>query len=244
MGPFARTQGGSPPLAEADFFAYRVLDPAPGASVAARLDTGDPWVVERPQGKGRVILLATPLDAEAGTLPVNPDFVPLVHEWVFHLAGGREPRTLQSGEPWVLDLDPPPARDLKAVPLQTPGGRTVNVPVVHTEGSARVRFDDTSEAGVYRLTLPGPPGSFSYASVVADARESDPSPLEPAEAAVLAKGWPLVFESDPARLTSRLLEAGRGARHEAWRGLILAALAGLCLEVYLTRRLVRSQGGG
>jgi hypothetical protein len=38
------------------------------------------------------------------------------------------------------------------------------------------------------------------------------------------------------------LAAERGGRRELWRGLVLAALAGLCLEVYLTRRLVRSQG--
>ncbi|SIO32286.1 N-terminal double-transmembrane domain-containing protein [Singulisphaera sp. GP187] len=242
MGPFA--PGETPALAEADLFAYRVLTPAPGASVSARLDTGDPWVVERSQGKARVILLAAPLDAEAGTLPVNPDFVPLVHEWVFHLAGGREPRTLHPGEPWVVDLDPPPAADLTALTLQTPAGTSVSLPVVRALDSVRVRFDDTNEAGVYRLTLPDPPGGFAYASVLADGRESDSTPLEPAEAATLAQGWPLVFEADPARLASRLLAAERGGRHEAWRGLILAALAGLCLEVYLTRRLVRSQGVG
>ncbi len=48
MSPFG--QGDAPPLGEADFFAYRVLAPSPGASVSARLDTGDPWVVERPWG--------------------------------------------------------------------------------------------------------------------------------------------------------------------------------------------------
>ena len=90
MSPFG--QGDDPPLAEADFFAYRLLAPVPGASVSARLDTGDPWVVERPMGRGRVLVLATPIDAEAGTLPVNPDFVPLTHEWVFHLAGGSDGR--------------------------------------------------------------------------------------------------------------------------------------------------------
>ncbi|WP_406698615.1 BatA domain-containing protein [Singulisphaera sp. Ch08] len=242
MGPFA--QGETPALAEADLFVYRVLTPAPGASVSARLDSGDPWVVERPQGKGRVILLAAPLDAEAGTLPVNPDFVPLIHEWVFHLAGGREPRTLHPGEPWVVDFASPERVDLTALTLQTPAGTTVDLPVIRASGSARVRFNDTSESGVYRLTLPNPPGGFAFASVLADGREADPALLEPAEAATLAKGWPLVFEPSPARLTSRLLEAERGGRREAWRGLILAALAGLCLEVYLTRRLVRSQGVG
>ena len=40
--------GDSPPLAGADLFEYRVLEPAKGASVTARLDTGDPWIVERP----------------------------------------------------------------------------------------------------------------------------------------------------------------------------------------------------
>ena len=75
---------------------YRVLHAGRGrnpAAAIARLDTGDPWAVERPFRKGRVIVLAGPLDAEGGTLPVNPDFVPLVHELIFHLADpvGRRP---------------------------------------------------------------------------------------------------------------------------------------------------------
>jgi hypothetical protein len=240
MAPFATSE--APPLAEADFFAYRVLTPTPGASVSARLDTGDPWVVERPQGRGRVLLLAGPIDAEAGTLPVNPDFVPLTHEWVFHLAGSRESSTVRPGEPLVFKLVPPPEGSITSLPLQTPGGALERAPVVRGAGSAHARFDDTSEAGIYRLTLPDPPGGFVYASVASDGRESDPAPLEPLEAAKLAEGWPLVFEPDPARLNARLFAAERGGRQELWRLLVLAALGGLCLEVYLTRRLVRSQG--
>ena len=45
-------QGESPPLAGADLFEYRVLEPAKNASVTARLDTGDPWIVERRFGNG------------------------------------------------------------------------------------------------------------------------------------------------------------------------------------------------
>ena len=84
--------GDAPALAEADLFAYRVLAPREGSSVLARLDTGDPWIVERPHGKGRVLLLASALDAEAGTLPVNPDFVPFAHELILHLGAGRDVR--------------------------------------------------------------------------------------------------------------------------------------------------------
>src|SRR5262249_37593363 len=148
--------------------------------VAARLDTGDPWVVERLRGKARVLLLATPVDAEAGTLPVKPDFVPLVHEGGLHLAGGPGGPEGVAGEPFVFGVNPPPPSQVKTLSLLTPGGATVSVPVVHSTGAARVRIDETSEAGIYRLTLSDPPGGFAYGSVVGDGRESDPAPLEPA----------------------------------------------------------------
>jgi len=68
------------------------------------------------------------------------------------------------------------------------------------------------------------------------------TPLDPAEAARLAEGRQLVFESDPDHMIAGLFTAEPGGKHEVWRFLVLAALAGLCLEVYLTRRLVRTQG--
>lgn len=233
MSPLGR--GEPPALAAADFFAYRVLGPAPGTSVTARLDTGDPWVVDR--SAPRVMLLAAAIDAEAGTLPVNPDFVPLVHEWIFALAGGRAPTPLQPGEPWIIELDPPPATTAATLTLHAPGGATMTLPVVRAERSARVRVDDTRVPGVYRLDLPG--GANRFAVVAHDGRESDLRPLTTAEMQTLAQGWPLAFETDPAHATSRLLAAGPDARHEAWRALVLAALGLLCFEIYLTRRLAR-----
>ncbi len=238
--PFA--QGDSPALADADLFAYFRLEPLTGASVSARLDTGEPWAVEKSQGKGRVLLLSGPLDAEGGTLPVNPDFVPLVHEWAFHLAGGSEPKAVKPGEPLVFELNPAPESSVASLPIQTPGGAIAKAVVTRNAGIARARFDDTAEAGVYRLTLPDPPGGLSYATVLPDPRESEPDLLDQAEAARLSEGWPLRFETDPAKLTRDLLTAGSTPRRELWRYLVLAALVGLCVEIYLTRRLVRGQG--
>ena len=108
----------------------------------------------------------------------------------------------------------------------------------------RPRRDSTTRASPASIasTLPDPPGGVAYAAVAGDGRESDLTPLEPAEAAKLAEGWPLDFEADPARLAAPPLAAEPGGRHELWRLLVLAALGGLCVEVYLTRRLVRSQG--
>ena len=244
LPPFS--QGDAPPLAAADLFGYRKLAATAGASVSARLDTGDPWVVERPQGRGRAVMVAGPLDAEGGTLPVNPDFVPLVHELALHLAGGGDARQVHAGEPLVFDLSPglDPGATLPAtLPMVTPSGTAAQATVSRAGGRVRARFDDTVESGVYRLKLPDPPGGVVYATVSSDGREADMAPLDPAEAARLAEGWPLTFEPDPALLAAHLLDVDTPAsRREVWRGLVLLALGGLCAELYLTRKLVRGQG--
>ena len=241
LSPFG--QGDDPTLAGADLFAYRVLEPAKGASVPARLDTGDPWVVERPYRKGRVAILAGPVDAEGGTLPVNPDFVPWAHELIFHLADADEgARTVRPGEPIVVDLDPATPASLTGLVVETPSGAKVQAEVVRADGGVKARLDDTAEPGLYRVRLPDPPGGSTYVAVAADGRESDPRPLEPAEAETLSKGWPLAFESESARLAGRLFAADGGRRHEIWRYLVLAALGGLCVEVWLTRQLVKARG--
>ena len=82
-----------------------------------------------------------------------------------------------------------------------------------------------------------------YGAVDRDERESDLAALEPEEAAKLAEGWPLEYVSESKASELGLFAAGRGSRHEVWRFVILAALGGLCLEIYLTRRLVRVQAG-
>lgn len=82
-----------------------------------------------------------------------------------------------------------------------------------------------------------------FGAVDRDERETDPAALEPEEAAKLAEGWPLEFVSDLKASELGVFAAGGGSRHEVWRFVILAALAGLCVEIYLTRRLVRVQAG-
>jgi hypothetical protein len=235
-------QGDSPALAEADFFAYRLLEPAPGATTLARLDTGDPWVIHGRTGRGSVVVISTAIDAEAGTLPVNPDFVPLAHEWLSYLAGGGGSPVVLPGERLIFKISPRLAGDRTELAIETPGGTVTRAQVEKGQIMSQVRFEDTSESGIYRLVLPEPPGGFLYAAVMRDGRESDLAQLDAAEARQLSEGWPLTFEQDPDRLIASLFASGPDGKHEIWRFLIIAALAGLCLEIYLTRRLVRGQG--
>jgi len=235
--------GESPPLGSASLFTYRKLEPKAGATVAARLDTGDPWAVERAEGRGKVVLLAGPVDAEGGTLPVNPDFVPLAHGLALHLAGGAGPPAARPGEPVVFEADWPASAGASPPPslaATTPSGSEARATVTRLGDRLRARLDEPAVPGVYRLTLPAPPGGHAYAVVPEDPRGADPTRLEPAEKAALAEGWPLTFADDPDELPDRITRAdGPAPRREVWRGLVLIALLGLCVEIYLTRKLAR-----
>lgn len=78
-------------FAGARFYLYRGLTAAKGASVLARFDTGEPALVSRTAGRGRVMLLASTLDLGASDLPLKPVFLPFMHQLVRYLAGYREP---------------------------------------------------------------------------------------------------------------------------------------------------------
>lgn len=239
LGPFA--QGDAPALARAGLFAYRVLEPATGSAVVARLDTGDPWIVERPLGRGRVLLLAGPLDAEGGTLPVNPDFVPWVHTLVYSLADAAvAERPHRPGESLRVPLPASVDATLQRVTVLGPDGREQTARVERTGPRAEACLDAADAPGLYEFQLPD--GSRAHALVESDPRESEPEPLATAEAGTLARGWPLSFATDPEQLTARLLSAGGGGPRPLWKLLVLAALGGLCLEVFATRRLARQRG--
>lgn len=236
MGRFSTSDPVGAPLSQVEVFRRRVLSPDKKAVVSAKLATGDPWCVERPFDKGRVLVVTTSLDGRATTLPINPDFVPLAHEWILSLARGPSVKRLQPGEPWIVSTDLP--HNTMHLSIRIPRGKTRTVPVVNRV----VRIDDTDAPGVYRLGLDRP----SYAVVERDARESDPTPLSNDDRARLSEGWPLVFAPGDSALIDRIRSAPPEgtvvgpSRTEFWRILVLAALAVLCVESWLTRRMTRS----
>ena len=217
-------QGDAPALAEADFFAFAVLAPSPGSAVLGRLDTGDPWLVERSQGRGRILVLATPIDAEARDLAGQSRLRPADPR--VGLPPGRRRRSAGRAGRRAADLPArsrAPRRVSTALPVETPGGEKAKAEVIRGGGLVRARIDDTTESGIYRLILPDPPGGFMYGAVARDDRESDMTPLDPAEAAKLAEGWPLQYVTEAK-------EGGAGAlRRGGWqpaRGLAVPCSCG------------------
>ena len=238
LGPLGK--GGDPALGTAGLFAAFALDPAPNGpsgTVVGRLDSGDPWLVVRPFGAGLAAIMAGPLDAEGGTLPANPDFVPLVHELIAHLADPNPAAlTSRSGEPLDVPIGPIPS-NVDRIDVRTPSGLIESASVDRSGDVAFARFEATDEPGLYRFEVPGGP---SYRVVRGGDLPADPAPMGPDDVEGLAENWPIDFNDDPDALAESLRDdrSGGGPR-PLWRGLVLAALAGLCLEAWLTRRAAR-----
>ena len=87
----------------ARFYRYRAMTAQTGASVSARFDDGSPALIERPVGSGKLVLWASTLDAYWTNLPLQPVFLPFMHQLGKHVGRYADPRTsFTAGE--VLDL--------------------------------------------------------------------------------------------------------------------------------------------
>lgn len=240
----------------------------PPAIALARLQTGAPYLVGGQFGRGNVLLLTSPLDADWNTLPAKPDFVAFVHEFLFQLASRRGERNVAVGQPLVSTLpnvDPPAkAETAESFVFEGPDGEPREAKSRGEGPSQLLVLDDTSLPGVYVLRRKEPADEQRLAS------QTDRKPAIPENdklaKPLAAQGRELFVvnadraESNLAPLTDeqiasitaaerlQFIREGREIqaaasnklpRHELWQLLLLAFLALLVGEVVLTRKLVR-----
>ena len=123
----------------------------------ARLQTGAPYLVGGQFGRGNVLLLTSPLDADWNTLPARPDFVAFIHEFLFQLGSRRGERNVAVGQSLVIQV-PEEARPAEAgaeaavtFVFEGPDGEPHEAKI-KGEGASRLLVqDDTSLPGVYVL---------------------------------------------------------------------------------------------
>ncbi len=208
-------------------------------NIVARLDAGDPFLVTRPFGEGTVVQLATALDSDWSTLPAKNDFVPFLHEIVFHLASRTSGRNVEPGMPLVLN-DLVGAKNSESIEFNTPDGRTVPAEAFGIGPEAKLGHSDTSLPGVYRAQ-PTDAGvrMTEYFVVHSDRAESDLTRLSPPEQQRMTGNDRIQFVTSLADIVAGMAEDE--APSELWRLLLLGVLLLLVAEVLMTRRLV--QGG-
>lgn len=208
------------------FWKHRKLEPdALGeARVLARFEGGDPAVVEKPVGRGRLVVFASGWSPADSQLARSSKFVPMMAS----LLEGRTPPPVELASLTVGDRVP--LAGAETTIIRKPDGSTVEV----RPGTAT--FDGTDEPGLYAVDSPG--GSRAFA-VNLDPLESRTTPL----ASETLERLGVRLSTGPAREAldrehlRQMQNAELEGRQSLWRGLILAAIGVLILETWLAGRL-------
>jgi hypothetical protein len=143
--PVFRLFDGSGALANVTFARTAAVTPSDTAEVIARYTDGTPALVEDRATGGRVLIFASDLNNRWNDFPVQPAFVPFVHETLRYLASARAVRT----DYMVGELPGPAGSMPGAAPLGS--GRRVAVNVDPRESDPARMAPAEFRAGITRL---------------------------------------------------------------------------------------------
>ena len=211
------------------FWKHRRIDPRPlgEARVLARFEGGDPAVVEKPIGKGRLVVLASGWNPVDSQLARSSKFVPLMAA----LLEGRTPPPVELASLTVGDRVPLPGRG--------PG---------HDPQARRLDRRRRGRRGLVRRDRPAGRLRDRVAARLAvvrgqprPGREQDRARWPSRPWSSSAAGWragPAKEALDREHLR-QLQNAELEGRQKLWRALILAAIGVLIVETWLAGRLKR-----
>lgn len=150
--PVFRLFGGVGTLGNVAFERAAQLDTGATAEVIARYTDGTPALIDEQVAAGRVLVFASDLNNEWNNFPLQPAFVPFVHEAVRYLAAARLPRVdYLVGELPGADGARPGTMQLQPAVGETRPGRRVAVNVDPRESDPARITADAFRSGVSRL---------------------------------------------------------------------------------------------
>ena len=151
--PVFRLFGGVGALGNVSFARAALVDAPGGAEVIARYTDGTPALVEERTPNGRVLVFGSDLNYRWNDFPLQPAFVPFVHETLRYLASPRAAKSeylvgdlpgAATATPGVVALGARPTGNAQA-------GRRVAVNVDPRESDPRPMAVDVFHAGISRL---------------------------------------------------------------------------------------------
>ncbi|HWE04880.1 MAG TPA: BatA domain-containing protein [Tepidisphaeraceae bacterium] len=216
------------------------------AQVVLASTTGDPLIMERPLGGGRVVVWATSAEGDWNNWPAMPNFVPLVNEAVYYLSAPQT-RVHSSGNieagasiAWSSPANPA----IQKVDVTLPDG-TVDAGRKATFRNGRWEFTYPNAflPGLYQLHFsPTEIAQPIFYGVSIDRRELDNTPLSADDNNWLQKGKFLDSQNPqvkPSELAFVVTREDKGM--EIWKVLALFVLASLVAETYMTYRMTNLQ---
>lgn len=236
FSPFGDARFGD--FSKIHFWNHRRLkaDAVDGASVVATFDNGDPFLLELPVGRGRVVVATSGWHPADSQLALSTKFVPLIDRLVQRDAGPQVQAQYAVHQPIALPRPTNEAAPAK-YSLRGPDGRQIEMP------AGAVNFDEAAQPGVYHLAMADKEVPIA---VNLSPDESRTAPLAVEE----LEQWGAKLGSKPVsdELATRqrqlqILELEN--RQKLWRWLIVAVIGLLFAETALagglTRRALRQQ---
>ena len=199
---------------------YMQVSPDSLSQVLAYFDTGDPFMIERATGQGRVLLFTTSLSTEWTDLPLTEVYVPLLYQ-VARYATERSGASPQYSVGEVVSLDGLPGETWT---IAGPGGSVFTVEV---DSAGLGHFRQTGLPGHYQASLGTTRSTFA---VNIDPRESDLTSrdFEQAYAAV-------TYQPEETDLSVRLPE-DQEQEQKLWRVILMIVLGLFVAESILASR--------
>jgi hypothetical protein len=139
---------------------------------ALAYSNGAPAILEHDYGSGRMLLVTTSLDDRWANWALWPSFLPMMHQLVEYAISGRAAERTTVGEPVSLQW-PPHAAAGQRVDVRRPDGRSSALRLEHSPQSSHVTLAETSQSGLYSLTMGLPRPEERLLAVNIDPRESD-----------------------------------------------------------------------
>lgn len=210
-------------LSAVRFLRYPRMEATAGAEVIARFDDGQPAVIDRREGTGKVVVVGMPLDAQSGDFPLQPAYLPMLKRLVLYTSGRDAPRLWRTtGQSWLLPAS------LKEPAVTIPDGSIVRPPR-DTVGST-VALNAAGVYAVYDGKVQGEP--IDRLAVNAPATESDLTPVDPREMLIGVRQTSDTTASASDQPTRTETES----RQRFWRLLLIAAALLLFTETVFANR--------
>lgn len=229
FAPLAGPQYGD--FTKIHFWKHRRIDAdGLGGRVIARFDDGDPAVVEKPVGTGRLVAFAAGWHPADGQLARSSKFVPVMTALLEQRTGRRfGAANYRVGDPVPVPADETP----NGVTVRLPNGSAATVP----PGVAA--FAGTDVPGAYAIEAAGGLRPFAVNLDPAESLTS-PLPVETLEqmGCRLADRTP---DAPDAQTQRQMRDIELESSQSIWRWLVLAAVAVLFAETLLAGRLSRSR---
>ncbi len=210
-------------LGGARFLRYPRLDVTTGSDVLARFDDGLPAIIQRKLGIGRVLMLAMPLDAQSGDLPLQPAFLPFVRQLVLHTSGrDAVPLWRTTADSWSMPEG-----------LTDPVVRTPDASLIRPKADSLGSAVPLADAGVYEAfsgAANGAPAAVIAVNVAT--AESDLTPIDPKELLLGVRATEGAAVQNNAPPTTDELER----RQNGWRLLLIVVALALLSETLMSNR--------